>query len=95
MQKDIVLNQKRQKEQLLAVEYVPRTKDQFGKKWLDSSLIKVVLGPRRAGKSYPRRRAGEIPARRSANRGGDGGLRYGYQQTERPLCGAFRYPPQY
>ena len=22
-----------------------------GKKWLDSSLIKVVLGPRRAGKS--------------------------------------------
>lgn len=51
MQKDIVLNQKRQKEQLLAVEYVPRTQDQFGKKWLDSSLIKVVLGPRRAGKS--------------------------------------------
>jgi len=30
---------------------VPRTQDQFGKKWLDSSLIKVVLGPRRAGKS--------------------------------------------
>ena len=30
---------------------MPRTQDQFGKKWLDSSLIKVVLGPRRAGKS--------------------------------------------
>ncbi|KKT21049.1 MAG: hypothetical protein UW04_C0012G0002 [Parcubacteria group bacterium GW2011_GWB1_43_8] len=51
MQKDIVLNQKWQKEQLLTGEYVPRTQDQFGKKWLDSSLIKVVLGPRRAGKS--------------------------------------------
>lgn len=51
MQKDIVLNQKRQKEQLLTGKYVPRTQDQFGKKWLDSSLIKVVLGPRRAGKS--------------------------------------------
>lgn len=33
------------------VKYVPRTKDHFGKKWLDSNLIKVVLGPRRAGKS--------------------------------------------
>lgn len=51
MQKDIVLNQKYQKEQLLTLEYVPRTQDKFGKKWLDSSLIKVVLGPRRAGKS--------------------------------------------
>ncbi|VTO16523.1 ATP-dependent DNA helicase RecQ [Klebsiella variicola] len=39
-----------------------------------------------------RRRAGEIPARRSADRGGDGGLRDGYQQAERPLCGALRYP---
>lgn len=51
MLKDIVLSQKQQKEQLLSTEYVPRTQDQFGKKWLDSDLIKVVLGPRRAGKS--------------------------------------------
>lgn len=51
MQKDIVLGQKHQKEQFLAVQYIPRTQDEFGKKWLDSSLIKVVLGPRRAGKS--------------------------------------------
>jgi uncharacterized protein len=51
MLKDIVLSQKQQKEQLLTTEYVPRTQDQFGKKWLDSDLIKVVLGPRRAGKS--------------------------------------------
>lgn len=51
MLKDIILNQKRQKEQLLTVPYVPRTQDSFGKKWVDSNLIKVVLGPRRAGKS--------------------------------------------
>lgn len=48
---DIVLKQKMEKEQLLSLNYVPRTKDHFGKKWLDSNLIKVVLGPRRAGKS--------------------------------------------
>ncbi len=48
---NIVLKQKLEKEQLLLVDYVPRTNDNFGKKWLDSKLIKVVLGPRRAGKS--------------------------------------------
>jgi len=51
MLEDIVLKQKLEKEQLPLVHYVPRTKDDFGKKWLDSNLIKVVLGPRRAGKS--------------------------------------------
>lgn len=35
----------------MALQYIERTKDHFGKKWLDSNLIKVVLGPRRAGKS--------------------------------------------
>lgn len=35
----------------MAGKYIERTKNPFGKKWLDSSLIKVVLGPRRAGKS--------------------------------------------
>lgn len=35
----------------MSLQYVVRTKDHFGKKWLDSNLIKVVLGPRRAGKS--------------------------------------------
>jgi predicted AAA+ superfamily ATPase len=49
--KEIVSNQKLQKEQLLSLPYVNRTKMPFGKKWLDSTLIKVVLGPRRAGKS--------------------------------------------
>ncbi|MBI2551172.1 ATP-binding protein [Candidatus Uhrbacteria bacterium] len=51
MLKDIVTNQKRQKEQLQALSYIDRTKEPFAKKWLDSNLIKVVLGPRRAGKS--------------------------------------------
>jgi len=51
MLKTAVLKQKLEKEQLLLLSYVTRTKDHFGKKWLDSKLIKVVLGPRRAGKS--------------------------------------------
>ncbi|MBI2644868.1 ATP-binding protein [Candidatus Uhrbacteria bacterium] len=51
MLKDIVSNQKLQKEQLIALFYIERTKEPFAKKWLDSDLIKVVLGPRRAGKS--------------------------------------------
>ncbi|NMC51178.1 ATP-binding protein [Candidatus Kuenenbacteria bacterium] len=51
MLKDIVSNQKMQKEQLLTLSYIGRTKEPFARKWLDSNLIKVVLGPRRAGKS--------------------------------------------
>src|SRR3989344_3658648 len=51
MLKDIVLKQKLKKEELLKSKYVDRTKEPFAKKWLDSDLIKVVLGPRRAGKS--------------------------------------------
>lgn len=51
MLSNIVLKQKQEKEQLLLLPYVTRTKDHFGKKWLDSNLIKVVLGPRRSGKS--------------------------------------------
>ena len=49
--KDLVFGQKLQKEQLLTLPYISRTKEPFGKKWLDSNLMKVVLGPRRAGKS--------------------------------------------
>lgn len=51
MLKDVVLSQKLEKEQLLVNAYIPRTQGQFAKHWLDSGLIKVVLGPRRAGKS--------------------------------------------
>jgi hypothetical protein len=51
MLKEMVSNQKLKKEQLLTLSYISRTKEPFGRKWLDSNLIKVVLGPRRAGKS--------------------------------------------
>ncbi len=51
MLKDVVLRQKLKKEELLKLQYIDRTKKQFGRKWLDSPLIKVILGPRRAGKS--------------------------------------------
>ncbi len=51
MLKNIVSNQKLQKEQLLTLSYIRRTKEPFARKWLDSNLIKVILGPRRAGKS--------------------------------------------
>ena len=51
MLKDIVLKQKLKKEEFLKLQYVDRTQEPFGRKWLDSALIKVVLGPRRAGKS--------------------------------------------
>ncbi|MFH0792176.1 MAG: ATP-binding protein [bacterium] len=51
MLKDTVLKQKSEKERLLSLPYVERTKSRFAKKWLDSDLIKVILGPRRAGKS--------------------------------------------
>lgn len=51
MLKDVVLKQKQEKERLLSLKYVDRAKLDFAKKWLDSDLIKVVLGPRRAGKS--------------------------------------------
>jgi ATP-dependent DNA helicase RecQ len=46
----------------------------------------------RAGERRSCGRAGEIPARRSANRGGHGRFRHGDQQTQRPLCGAFDIP---
>lgn len=51
MLRDIVLKQKYEKEQSSTLQYVERTKSSYGKKWLESNLIKVVLGPRRAGKS--------------------------------------------
>ena len=51
MLKDIILKQKLEKEQFSSFPYIERSKDHLGKKWLDSNLIKVVLGPRRAGKS--------------------------------------------
>lgn len=49
--KDTVLKQKSEKERLLSLSYIQRTKEEQARKWLDSDLIKVVVGPRRAGKS--------------------------------------------
>ena len=47
----IVLRQKFEKEHLLELEYVEREKLEPAKKWINSDLVKVILGPRRAGKS--------------------------------------------
>ncbi len=51
MLKSTVLKQKQEKKRLLSLPYIERTKEKEAEKWLDSDLIKVVLGPRRAGKS--------------------------------------------
>jgi len=51
MLRSTVLKQKQEKERLLSLSYIERTKEKEAKKWLNSDLIKVVLGPRRAGKS--------------------------------------------
>ncbi|MCL5010792.1 MAG: ATP-binding protein [Patescibacteria group bacterium] len=49
--KTIVSKQSKEKDNLLSLTYVERTKAKQDKKWMSSSLIKVVLGPRRSGKS--------------------------------------------
>lgn len=49
--KTIISKQKTEKDILLSLPYIERTKAGQGKKWVSSPLIKVVLGPRRAGKS--------------------------------------------
>jgi len=51
MIKEIVLKQKFEKEHLSELEYVEREKLEPAKKWINSDLVKVILGPRRAGKS--------------------------------------------
>ena len=47
----LFFQQKTEKEILLSLPYVERAKAEKGIKWASSDLIKVVLGPRRAGKS--------------------------------------------
>lgn len=51
MLKTTVLKQREEKEILLSIVYIERTKEKEAKKWLESDLIKVVVGPRRSGKS--------------------------------------------
>ncbi|MEI8174999.1 MAG: ATP-binding protein [bacterium] len=51
MLRSTVLKQKGDKERLLARPYIERTRQKDAQKWISSDLIKVILGPRRAGKS--------------------------------------------
>ncbi|MEK7626588.1 MAG: ATP-binding protein [Patescibacteria group bacterium] len=51
MLKATISKQKQDKERLLAKAYVTRTKEQDAQKFISSDLAKVILGPRRAGKS--------------------------------------------
>lgn len=51
MLKDLISKQKEQKERLLLLPYIKRNKIDQADKWNKSGLIKVILGPRRAGKS--------------------------------------------
>lgn len=52
MIKDIIFEQKVRKEALLKEPYIPRYQTDVLEKISESSLIKVILGPRRAGKSF-------------------------------------------
>jgi hypothetical protein len=47
----MVLKQKQEKERLQSLPYIERSRMVEAQKWLSSDLIKVILGPRRAGKS--------------------------------------------
>ena len=51
MLKEIIFQHKREKELFLSKEYILREKLDFAKKFLKTDLIKVITGPRRAGKS--------------------------------------------
>lgn len=52
MIKDVILEQKLKRESILSSNYVSREKDAMMFSALDNALIKVVIGPRRAGKSF-------------------------------------------
>ncbi|MBI5206524.1 MAG: ATP-binding protein [Candidatus Firestonebacteria bacterium] len=51
MIKDIILKQKNEKNKLLAQNYIPREKINNRENLVNNDLIKVITGPRRAGKS--------------------------------------------
>jgi hypothetical protein len=51
MLKSTVSKQKEDRDMLLSFPYIQRTKEKDAQKWISSTLIKVILGPRRAGKS--------------------------------------------
>ncbi|MDP2587103.1 MAG: ATP-binding protein [Candidatus Komeilibacteria bacterium] len=51
MLKGTIFKQKQDKERLLSFPYIERDREKDAQQWLASDLIKVILGPRRAGKS--------------------------------------------
>lgn len=51
MIQEVLLQHQKEKERLVAKSYVPREKLPQGLKFLETNLIKVIQGPRRAGKS--------------------------------------------
>lgn len=51
MLKEVILQHKVERDNLLLRNYIPREKLGFARKFLDQNLIKVVTGPRRVGKS--------------------------------------------
>ncbi|MBI2453121.1 ATP-binding protein [Candidatus Peregrinibacteria bacterium] len=51
MLKTTVFKQKQDRDRLLSLPYIERSKGKNAQKWISSDLIKVVVGPRRAGKS--------------------------------------------
>jgi predicted AAA+ superfamily ATPase len=51
MRKDIVLQHKLEKERFIAKSYIFREKLNFARNFLRDDLIKIITGPRRAGKS--------------------------------------------
>ncbi len=51
MLKATVFKQKQDRDRLLSLPYIERVKEKDAQKWISSDLIKVIVGPRRAGKS--------------------------------------------
>lgn len=51
MLKEIIFQHKKEKDKLLEKTYVFREQFEFGKKQIGNDLIKIITGPRRAGKS--------------------------------------------
>lgn len=51
MLKKTIIKQKEDRDRLMSLPYIERTQEIKAKKWMSTDLIKVILGPRRAGKS--------------------------------------------
>ncbi|MBI5754919.1 ATP-binding protein [Candidatus Peregrinibacteria bacterium] len=51
MLKTTISKQKQDRDRLLSLPYIERVKEKDAQKWMSSDLIKVIVGPRRAGKS--------------------------------------------